>query len=705
LVTPQSVGIGVTVPALPRVLSSWDGLCPAGLGDCGGGAASCTGGVCVDGAGVPVDSLPLTVSFAPTAVGPVEAVLSVRHDAGGVETVTDVTVRATGVQGQLQVQPAQLVFDEVFVGDSEVLVATVENIGSASVTLAGATVSNTSVFSVQSGRPFPITLAPGQRHSVDVRFTPAAAGQITTTLTWDVQGTAQVPQTSIVGNARLPPRLGLYDDATRIPFDLDAAAVDFGEVYVGRQASRVIRIVNEGAAGSTLAIRRMAIEGPQANRFAITPASFSSTLAGSTNLEPHLELQVTYLSQGVTGFDDEAVLIVESDDPEQPAVEVDLTGRAIRHVITVTPMALDFGVVQVGTSPSPTRTFTVRNDGAGPLVVSAVTAPGLAVYSRTTSVTLPATLQPSGQLTVTVTYTPVTAGVVVSSSLQVQSTDLDRGPVTVTLTGSSGGCPPRANATITLNGSECVYTCNSGFHACGDACLSNTSPDSCGSSCTPCELRSNATRGCAAATSTCTYSCEADARDLDGNLSVAQGQPSNGCEYECPVFPTSPEACNRLDDDCDGVPDDNLPRESPEPADVCGSGSLNLGAILDNNQPRDFTGFKLYPDGDEDTFRFTATENEFNFCFTTEPYRTTIQLLDVPSNRDFDLEVFEDSCSGTHRVSVNGTGASETITIDWQGSSGSDDLKDFFIRVHSFSPSTEPGSCEPYRLRITHDRL
>jgi hypothetical protein len=695
----------VTVPALPRVLSSWDGLCPAGLSDCDGGAASCTGGVCVDGAGVPVDSVPLVVTFAPTTAGAAEAVLSVRHDAGGTETTTDITVRATGVTGQLEVQPAQLVFDEVFVGGSEVLAATVENIGGASVTLSGATVGNAAVFSVQTGRPFPVTLAPGQRHSVDVRFTPAAAGQITTTLTWDVQGTAQDPQTSIIGNARLPPRLGLYDNATRVPFDLAAADVDFGEVYVGRQASRVIRIVNEGAAGSSLSIRRMAIEGPAAARFAITPASFSSPLAGSTNLEPHLELQVTYLSQGVTGFDDEAVLIIESDDPEQPAVEVNLGGRAIRPVITVTPTALDFGVVLVGTTPSPTRTFTVRNDGAGPLVVTAVTAPALAVYTRTTSVTLPATLQPSAQLTVTVAYTPVTAGVVASSSLQVQSTDLDRGPVTVTVTGSSGGCPPRANASVALNGTECVYTCNSGFHACGDACLSNTSPDSCGSSCTPCELRGNATRGCTAATSTCTYSCDADARDLDGNLAVAQGQSSNGCEYECPVFPTASESCNRLDDDCDGLPDDNLPRESPEPADVCGGSSLDLGAVLDNNQPRDFTGFKLFPDGDEDTFVFTASEDEFNFCFTTEPYRTTIQLLDVPSNRDFDLEVFEDSCGGTRRVSVNGTGASETITIDWEGSCGSDDLKDFFVRVHSFPSSTEPGSCEAYRLRVTHDRL
>jgi len=39
-----------------------------------------------------------------------------------------------------------------------------------------------------------------------------------------------------------------------------------------------------------------------------------------------------------------------------------------------------------------------------------------------------------------------------------------------------------------------------------------------------------------------------------------------GCEYACPVFPTRPEDCNGLDDDCDGVVDE--PEELPAPPDA-----------------------------------------------------------------------------------------------------------------------------------------
>ena len=87
-------------------------------------------------------------------------------------------------------------------------------------------------------------------------------------------------------------------------------------------------------------------------------------------------------------------------------------------------------------------------------------------------------------MTVTVTFTPVLANFL-TSFIDITSSDRSRPTVTVALGGGGDTCPPRANASVSVQGTSCVYTCNGGFHECGDACLSNTSPDSCGSSCTP----------------------------------------------------------------------------------------------------------------------------------------------------------------------------------------------------------------------------
>ena len=57
--------------------------------------------------------------------------------------------------------------------------------------------------------------------------------------------------------------------------------------------------------------------------------------------------------------------------------------------------------------------------------------------------------------------------------------------------------------------------------------------------------------------------CNAGYKNLDGN-------PLNGCEYQCPVFPTVPETCNNVDDDCDGVKD-NAPTDVGVPcSNFCG---------------------------------------------------------------------------------------------------------------------------------------
>jgi hypothetical protein len=712
--TPANQSFSLAAPTLPLPLSQFDGLCGADVADCPPGTSACTAGVCVDAAGTPIDTVPLTVTFAPTTTDEREATITVRSDVGGIaNSAFDIVVRARGVAGQLSIEPAQVTFTEVFAGRSARQTVRVANIGGAATTVQGASLLFPGTFTLEPGVGFPVVLAPSDEITVDVVFSPTGAGQFNNIIVWDVVGAATDPQTVVIGNARLAPVFGVYDAADNA-IDVDAAAIDFGDVFLGRQAAQTVRIVNEGPVSSTLAIRRMVLEGAHPDRFTFAPTVIDNALPGHFNLAPNVPLTITYLPGALTGINDQATLVLETDDPDRPTIEIDLSGRAIKPILGVTPTAIDFGPVLVGTNPSPTRTVTLSHGGGvGPLVISAIDGPALAVYTMTTSLPLPATLAVAGDtMTVTLRYTPAQANVVASTNIVVHSSDLDRGPVTVSVVGSSGGCPPRDNANVTVVGDQCVYSCRSGFHECGDACLSNTSPDSCGSSCTPCDLRDNATRGCIASSSTCTYSCAADARDLNGTLAVPQGVSSDGCEYECPVFPTTTEQCLGGDQDCDGQVDEGLQADdfdrnggvSVNTNDTCsvpdGIATVPEGGITTVNAT-------IYPmpsigGDDEDWYRVNVTEGT-GFCVGDEDFRVTVRLTGIPSGSDYDLFLHNDDCGAALRSSENIQNANDTITFDYDGgcSPFENDDRTFRIRVKRFSG----GSCDDYQLAVEFDGI
>jgi hypothetical protein len=749
---PQNVGIAVQAAlSAPVALSAWAGAC-LDVDECPAVARACTGGACVDASGHPLDAVVVTVTFAPQQTQLASATLSIRTDAGGLaDSVHDITFTGTGAAGELSVTPSPVSFDEVFVGFPQRQSVRIKNIGGAALTLTGATLENAgSIFALDALPTFPVTLSPDDELPLEVVCTPAGVVQTSNTIRWAVSGVAQPPTTRVQANTRLPPELGVYDEA-RTKLDLPSAdptaRVDFGDVYVGRPSSRSFKLVNDGALQSTLTVRRLTIDGPQAERFSVTTNAIDVALPGNLDLAPSRDLTVHYQPQQLTGFPDTATLTIESDDPARPTVELQLTGRGIRPVLNVSTTALDFGRVLAGGTPA-TRTFTVTNLGAGPLLVTGFTAPSLPVFAVvSTSTALPATLQPlvvdpNSVLTVTVRYAPTVADQISQSTLAVQSTDFDRGDVLIDLVGTSGGCPARANASVVVNGDQCVYTCNAGTHACGDACLADDSPDSCGTSCSPCQIRDNALRGCTAATSTCTYTCEPDARDLDNTLNAAQNTSSNGCEYQCPVFPTTTETCTGLDEDCDGKIDEGLnadefDRNSTSSAasttknsnDACTAADVipNVTEGPASNPGTNTINATIYPmpaigGDDEDWYKVTLVElsnNPFeNPCIPfldREFYRATFRLTGIPAGSDYDLSIhpadstcstaiftgcsnFTSGAAGPAECSSDrGGNADEGFNADYTGRCGVDDNFSVLVRVKRFAG----GSCDDYQLTVS----
>ena len=107
------------------------------------------------------------------------------------------------------------------------------------------------------------------------------------------------------------------------------------------------------------------------------------------------------------------------------------TGDAVPAAdLTLSTTSINFGQVQIGSKV--TRSLTLTSTGNAPLTISAITVAGAQFSDGSPS--LPVTLQPQQQLTLTLTYQPTTEGSD-SGTLTVASND-SSGPATVSLGGS-----------------------------------------------------------------------------------------------------------------------------------------------------------------------------------------------------------------------------------------------------------------------------
>jgi hypothetical protein len=105
----------------------------------------------------------------------------------------------------------------------------------------------------------------------------------------------------------------------------------------------------------------------------------------------------------------------------------------------------------------------------------------------------------------------------------------------------------------------------------------NTDPHNCGS----CGARCSFVH--ASAGSTCVdKTCVLDDQQCDDGYASVDSKASNGCEYHCPVWPAVDETCNGLDDDCDGIKDEDVTNATDARIGIaCGSvvGACDTGLV------------------------------------------------------------------------------------------------------------------------------
>ncbi len=144
--------------------------------------------------------------------------------------------------------------------------------------------------------------------------------------------------------------------------------IDFGDQDIddGPTATRTVEITNTTAATANLTLGFVGLEGASLSDFAIVSDTDEDTLApGETRL-----IAVAFDPRSIGSK--RASLRVESDDPDDAAVDVNLSGRALDSDIRVTPSTLDFGKRNLLAGPGKPQSVSIINDGLGDLTLDSV---------------------------------------------------------------------------------------------------------------------------------------------------------------------------------------------------------------------------------------------------------------------------------------------------------------------------------------------
>ena len=215
-------------------------------------------------------------------------------------------------------------------------------------------------------------------------------------------------------------------------------SVTFGNDVVGTNSSQPLIITNSGTA--TLTITQVNETGPA---FSVT--GFSLPMSVSAGKQTTMTVAFQPTAVGTTSGN----ISIVSNAPTSPT-SVGLTGTGIAATFTlgISPTSLNFGNVTTGTT-TPPQVVTITNTGNSNITISQITLSGPG-YSLTGG-SVPVTLSPSQNLTLTVQFSPTAVGTA-NRSLSIVS-NASGSPATVSLSGT-GVAPVQHSVALTWNASS-----------------------------------------------------------------------------------------------------------------------------------------------------------------------------------------------------------------------------------------------------------
>jgi len=242
----------------------------------------------------------------------------------------------------IDLQPTALLFGQVMIGHDLTMSATISNLGTADLELGTLVVLGTSEYTLAVD-PSGLTLAPGDSTTVDVNYAPVDAG-------------SDFAQVEIPSNDPDENPVYLDLDGAELPvpdIEVDPLQIDFGNVDINLSSTLTVDVGNVG--GATLNVSSVTLSGS-------TEFSWSSTvLPGALGVGSTTTVYVTY--SPADEVSDSGTLTFASDDPDEPTVDVALSGAPTPMPdIDVDPWTVDFGDVKVDNSAAEWVTITNVGD-------------------------------------------------------------------------------------------------------------------------------------------------------------------------------------------------------------------------------------------------------------------------------------------------------------------------------------------------------
>jgi hypothetical protein len=208
----------------------------------------------------------------------------------------------------------------------------------------------------------------------------------------------------------------------------------YGTVPVGTASTlQPVTVRNDGTAD--LVSGTVTLGGANPDQFKMAPAN---DLCSGQTLAPAATCTLGIRFKPTSTGAKTASVVIPSNDADEPTVNVSLTGTGVAPEITVTPAALQYGTVTVGTA-STMQPVTVRNDGTANLVMGTVTLgganPDQFKMAPANDHCSGQSLAPAATCTVGIRFKPTSTGVK-SATVTFPSNDADEPSVAVTLGGT-----------------------------------------------------------------------------------------------------------------------------------------------------------------------------------------------------------------------------------------------------------------------------
>ncbi|MSP62036.1 MAG: choice-of-anchor D domain-containing protein [Myxococcales bacterium] len=280
--------------------------------------------------------------------------------------------------------------------------------------------ANAADFVLTKPVPFPSTIPVGGSVKFSVVFNPGAAGaragQVvlkssdpnTPTTLLPMQGSGTVAMAAVMPNK-----------------------LDFGMVKVKSSGGANFTVTNSG--NGTLKVNAVMIGGAGA-AFYSTNMNGGFNVPAAVNAVPgSVVVQVSFTPTMIGAAN--AVLALTTDDPKLPSFMIPLTGIGTSPMFKATPLALDFGSINVG-EKSAAQTCTLSNTGTQALTITQfqLTGPQSGSFDIVGEPQIPAMINPGANVKFTVTFTPM-ANMGEAAQINIKTDDPNAPSTAITLNG------------------------------------------------------------------------------------------------------------------------------------------------------------------------------------------------------------------------------------------------------------------------------